>query len=156
MRGAQFDAIVVQSRANGGKAVPNFRRRSDRGVLDDSVHCCGRAFGSMSALDNPIHRTLQMAATPVARTFSLDKTSNELRTRKSELSSPWGRPLYCQNPCVHLCNSALAAVGLNGLQLHLNSGVTVQRDFQHSADSVRLTQLREECLHGTQARRFVR
>src|ERR1700732_93693 len=29
----------------------------------------------------------------VARTFSLDKTSNELRTRKSELSSPWGRPL---------------------------------------------------------------
>jgi hypothetical protein len=49
MRGAQFDAIVVQSRANGGKAVPNFRRRSDRGVLDDSVHCCGRAFGSMSA-----------------------------------------------------------------------------------------------------------
>ena len=50
MRGAQFDAIVVQSRANGGKAVPNFRRRSDRGVLDDSVHSCGRAFGSMSAL----------------------------------------------------------------------------------------------------------
>ena len=50
MRGAQFDAIVVQSRANGGKAVPNFRQRSDRGVLDDSVHSCGRAFGSMSAL----------------------------------------------------------------------------------------------------------
>jgi hypothetical protein len=48
MRGAQFDSIVVQSRANGGKAVPNFS--SDRGVLDDSVHCCGRAFGSMSAL----------------------------------------------------------------------------------------------------------
>jgi hypothetical protein len=50
MRGAQFDSIVVQSRANGGKAVPNLRRRSDRGVLDDSVRCCGRACGSMSAL----------------------------------------------------------------------------------------------------------
>jgi hypothetical protein len=45
---------------------------------------------------------------------------------------------------------------LGETQLHLNSGVTVQRDFQHSADSIRLTQLREECLRGTQALRFVR
>ena len=50
----------------------------------------------------------------------------------------------------------LASTYVIALQLHLNSGVTVQRDFQHSADSIRLTQLREECLHGTQALGFVR
>jgi hypothetical protein len=51
---------------------------------------------------------------------------------------------------------ALSQPSATGLQLRLNSWVTVQRDFQHSADSIRLTQLREECLHGTQALRFVR
>ena len=30
------------------------------------------------------------------------------------------------------------------------------QQFQYSADSIRLTQLLEECLHGTQALRFVR
>jgi hypothetical protein len=51
---------------------------------------------------------------------------------------------------------ALSQPSGTGLQLRINSGVTVQRDFQYSADSIRPTQLREECLHCTQAFRFVR
>jgi len=34
---------------------------------------------------------------------------NSVRVSDEGLASG-GRPLYCQNPCIHLCNSAFAAV----------------------------------------------
>src|SRR5215469_1743466 len=63
--------------------------------------------------------------------------------------------LYCQT-LVSTYAIALPQWSATGLHLQLNSGATVQRDVQYSADSIRLTQLREEFLHGTQALRFVR
>jgi hypothetical protein len=42
------------------------------------------------------------------------------------------------------------------IRVQRTSPPAVQRDFPHSADSIRLTQLREECLHRTQAFGFVR
>jgi hypothetical protein len=51
-------------------------------------------------------------------------------------------------------NRSMSAQRLLG-SLHLNAGITIQADFQYSTELNSATQLRNECLHGTRALRFV-
>ena len=88
--------------------------------------------------------------------IAVDAANQKLGPRQRRRVGPLRVDHYIAKILASTYVIALSQPSATGLQLHLNSGVTVQRDFPTFPDSIRLTHLREECLHGTQALRFVR